>query len=54
VNTDERRALKILHEKFPDSINLVGQFIDFLRQRKSKYSKPEEIASEFLEWVGEK
>lgn len=50
MNTDERRAVKILHEKYPDYEVMLADFIDWLRQRNrdgQKFSKPYEIASEF-------
>jgi len=54
--TDERRALKILREKLPDNADLVGQFLDFLRERHQNkgwtnlFPTPEDLANEFLKW----
>jgi len=66
MNTDEKRALKILHDKDTKDTTLAGRFIDFLRCRKQtkefmisrrevKQSLPDfptsqELAEEFEVW----
>lgn len=53
MNTDERRALKILHEKYPDYELLLADLIDWLRKYNwkefpaRKFEKPKMIADEF-------
>jgi len=55
MNTDERRAFKILCEKFPDNLGLTYHlFMEFLKYRKQQnlpdYPKPQDLANEFLEF----
>jgi hypothetical protein len=60
TNQDERRALKILHEKDPEDVLLASRFIDFLRHKNfqtgqkykgtGKFDTPEKIAEDFLVW----
>ena len=61
MNCDEKRALKILHDKYPEDKTLTGRFIDFIRQRNvlmigrkykgtAKFCKPEQIAEDFEVW----
>lgn len=53
MNQDERRALKILHEKYPDYEVLLADFIDWLRKYNwkefpaRKFEKPQVIAEQF-------
>jgi len=66
MNTNEKRTLKILHDKFPEDITLIDRFIVFLRCRKQAkefmidsreerrslpdYPTPQELTDEFLVW----
>ena len=66
MNTDEKRALNILHDKDPEDNTLAGRFMDFLRCRKRTkefmisrrevkqslpdFPTPQELADEFIVW----
>jgi len=47
MNTDERRALEIVKQKFPDNPNLESEFKAFLKTVE-KWKKPQEIADLFV------
>jgi len=50
TNQDERRALKILLEKYPKRKNLEKEFKDFLLEKGNFgiHFRPEELAKDFL------
>lgn len=47
MNQDERRAIKILHEKYPEYEAMGGDFIDWTRKIGQQQGKPQEIADKF-------
>jgi mRNA-degrading endonuclease HigB of HigAB toxin-antitoxin module len=47
MNTDERRAVLKIHEKYPEYELALADFIDWLRKYGHKFAKPQEIADEF-------
>jgi hypothetical protein len=50
MNQDERRAILLIHNKYPMYVMAFADFVDFLRERNAhdgKLGKPQEIADEF-------
>ncbi len=47
MNTDERRAVLIIHKKYPEYELALADFIDWTRKVGRKEGKPQDIADEF-------
>lgn len=51
MNTDERRAMRIVKDKYPERADIVFEFTTYLRTNPSNCKKPEEIAKDFISKV---
>jgi hypothetical protein len=47
MNTDERRAVLKIHEKYPEYELAYVDFVDWFRKVGHKFGKPQDIADEF-------